>query len=85
MAKLYEIKLPAADSLKLVAENVTPRQAGLTVFEKADVMSGEPNEASELGSLFVLLSEGRLYYYVSAPDGFGWEKFDGESGPPFAA
>lgn len=78
MAKLYEFDTETPAAPKLLKADLTASDAGKIVFER----ESEDNDFSRWW--FLLVQNGRLYYYVSVPGGYGWESADGEDGPPFA-
>lgn len=71
--KLYQYKVSEGFGPELINDNTNSTRAGELCFKH-----GKHEEY-----VFLLLHQGRLYYYVDMPDGYGWEACSGEDGPAF--
>lgn len=72
--KLYQFEIEGGFGPKLIKTGTNSNEAGKFCYEH-----GNHEKVA-----FFLLHEGRLYYYVDMPDGYGWEACeDEEEGPAF--
>lgn len=70
--KLYQFEINSGSGPRIIKQNTNSSDAGNHCY----LLDHEKN-------LFLLLHNGRLYYYVDSSGGFGWEACDGEDGPAF--
>lgn len=79
LCKLYKVTLTAdTHGPEMYREGMTVQSAGEYIFNLEKKDHGFEN------NLWFIQVGGRLYRYISVPDGFGWERCDGEDGPAFA-
>lgn len=71
--KLYHFKVDEGFGPELIKSETNSTEAGRFCYGY-----GKHEE-----NVFLLLHEGRLYYYVDMSDGYGWEACSGEDGPSF--